>query len=168
MRRRKIIWLTLLVSIAIWFRFLSPDTNPDDNIDTSVSLAFKDRDAGPPFGARGFDLTNSGPKSIGLTRLWVQKWEDGRWTNSLVQFSTVVPFGDTNTERYNPVFEPGECRRVVAAWPTNAAWRVEIQYAIEMSAISKAEIALKTRDVSHMTNRSWNGTHYAFSKVIRK
>src|SRR5688572_32848583 len=135
MRSQRLILLTLLVTIAVGICFLSSDRNVANNSEMSVSVAFKDRDAGPPFGARGFDLTNSGLKSILLTRVWVQKWENGHWANSIVKFSTVLPFGQTNIEAYNPIFEPGECRRLVAEWPSNGPWRIELQYAVEMNSI---------------------------------
>lgn len=169
MRRRTVISLTLLIAIAIGIYWLGSELDPDTDTDTSVSIAFKRREEGPPFGAPGLDLTNSGSKSILLTRVWVQKWENGSWNNSsLVKFSTVLPFGQTNIDAFNPIFEPGECRRVVAEWPNNEPWRVKIQYAVEMSPISKGVIAFKTRDRSHLTNRTWNGTHYVSSRVIPK
>lgn len=167
MRRRRIILLTILVAILVSIHFMRSDTNPDDDADTLVSIAFKDLNAGPPFGARGFDLTNSGPKSILLTRVWVRTWQNDGWTNSMVKFTTVLPLGHTNIEAYNPIIEPGECRRVVAEWPTNVTWRVQLQYATEMSLVSKADLALKVRDFSNLTNRSWHGLHYVLSSVIR-
>jgi hypothetical protein len=79
-----------------------------------------------------------------------------------------LPFGQTNIDAYNPIFQPGECRRVVAEWPSDEPWRVKMQYAVELSSISKSVIAFKIRDRSPLTNRMWNETHYVSSRVIAK
>ncbi len=136
------------------------------------SVTFAGSEAGLPYRAAAFYLTNSGPGSMVLCTVQVQAFESGRWrtiSDRPLEVEPVVEGGKLYNS-WPSLLPSGGHRKIVVEWPTQHPWRVSILYGPETIGLEgmteKAKLAWRNRNFAELRGRVWVGSKTLLSRTV--